>query len=167
MHVKKIRMVAEERLRWKRMTTQYIMNRVKTMKEELMFTNIPPEHNDVDDSVWTTYLRESRYDYYDDLTNYNIGIEGVRTCICIARCRFSPVQYSPALYFASPIVASIKETSELGSTVLGAWRPRNHFIPSLVFCISNIPHAANDKKRASAFALNTDADALSKIISFQ
>ena len=66
MHVKKIRMVAEERLRWKRMTTQYIMNRVKTMKEELMFTNIPPEHNDVDDSVWTTYLRESRYDYYDD-----------------------------------------------------------------------------------------------------
>ena len=66
MHVKKIRMVAEERLRWKRMTTQYIMNRVKSMKEELMVTNIPPEHNDVDDSVWITYLREIRYDYYDD-----------------------------------------------------------------------------------------------------
>ena len=37
------------------------------MKEELMFTNIPPEHNDVDDSVWIiTYLREIRYDYYYD-----------------------------------------------------------------------------------------------------
>jgi hypothetical protein len=66
MHVKKIRMVAEERLRRKRTTTQYIMNRVKSMKEELMVTNIPPEHNDVDDSVWITYLREIRYDYYDD-----------------------------------------------------------------------------------------------------
>ena len=54
MHVKKIRMVAEERLRRKRTTTQYIMNRVKSMKEELMVTNIPPEHNDVDDSVWIT-----------------------------------------------------------------------------------------------------------------
>jgi hypothetical protein len=55
-----------KRLRRKRTTTQYIMNRVKSMKEELMVTNIPPEHNDVDDSVWITYLREIRYDYYDD-----------------------------------------------------------------------------------------------------
>ena len=67
MNVKKIRMVTEERSRRKRTTTQYIMNRVKTIKEELMFTIIPPEHNDVDDSVWIiTYLREIRYDYYDD-----------------------------------------------------------------------------------------------------
>jgi len=36
------------------------------MKEELMFTNIPPKHNDVDDSVWITYIHEIRYDYYDD-----------------------------------------------------------------------------------------------------
>ena len=87
--------------------------------------------------------------------------------ICIAGCRFSPVQYSLALYFASPIVASIKETSEFGSTVLGALCPRNHFIPLLVFCIFNIPHAANDKKRELTFALDMDADALLKIISFQ
>ncbi len=65
MNVKKIRIVAEERSRQKRTTAQYIMDRVKSMKEELMFASIPAEQDDVEDSVWMSYLRELRYDYYD------------------------------------------------------------------------------------------------------
>ncbi len=41
MNVKKVRMVADEWTQRKRRTTQYIMNRVIAMKQELMTTSIP------------------------------------------------------------------------------------------------------------------------------
>ena len=61
----KIRMVAEERLHRKRTTTKYIMDRVKSMKEESLLANIAPEQDNVEDSVWTNYLCELRYEYYN------------------------------------------------------------------------------------------------------
>ena len=64
MNVKKIRMVAEEHSRRKRTTTKKI-DRVKSMKEESLLANIAPEQDNVEDSVWTNYLRELRYEYYD------------------------------------------------------------------------------------------------------
>jgi hypothetical protein len=65
-NVKKIRMVADERSRRKRMTTQYILGRVSSMKRDIMENSIPPEKEDVDYAEWILYLRELRSDYYSD-----------------------------------------------------------------------------------------------------
>ncbi len=65
MNVKKVRMVADERTQWKRRTTQYIMNRVIAMKQELMTTSIPVEQDNVEELEWVAYLQELRHDYYD------------------------------------------------------------------------------------------------------
>jgi hypothetical protein len=45
---KKMMMVANERTRQKRSTTQYIMDRVAKMKEQTIFTIIPPEIEEVE-----------------------------------------------------------------------------------------------------------------------
>ncbi len=50
MNVKKIRMVANEQIQQKRRTTQYIMDRVMTIKQELMSTSIPVEQDNVEES---------------------------------------------------------------------------------------------------------------------
>jgi hypothetical protein len=65
-NVKKIRMVADERSRRKRTTTQYILGRVSSMKRDIMENSIPPEKEDVDYAEWILYLRELRSDYYSD-----------------------------------------------------------------------------------------------------
>jgi hypothetical protein len=65
MNVKKVRLVADEWTQWKRITTQYIMNRVIAMKQELKTTSIPVEQDNVEESGWVAYLRELRHDYYD------------------------------------------------------------------------------------------------------
>jgi hypothetical protein len=64
MNVKNVRMVADERTQWKRRTTQYIMNRVIEMKQELMTTSIPVEQDNVEELEWVAYLQELRHDYY-------------------------------------------------------------------------------------------------------
>ena len=46
MNVNKVRMVADERTQRKRTTTKYIINRVKSMREDLMSANIPVEQED-------------------------------------------------------------------------------------------------------------------------
>jgi hypothetical protein len=66
MNVKKIRMVADERSRRKRTTTQYIIGRVSSMKRDIMEYIIPPEKEDVHYAEWILYLRELRSDYYSD-----------------------------------------------------------------------------------------------------
>jgi hypothetical protein len=50
MNVKKIRMVADERVQHKRTTTKYIMDRVKSMKNELMSASIPDEQENEEES---------------------------------------------------------------------------------------------------------------------
>ena len=66
MNDKKTRMAAEDRTRRKRSTTRYILDRVKTMKEDLMLTTIPDEMETVTQSEWVSYMRELRVHYYDD-----------------------------------------------------------------------------------------------------
>jgi hypothetical protein len=65
MNVKKIRMVADERVQRKRTTTKYIMDRVKSMKHDLMSASIPDEHENVEKSEWVSYMQELRLDYYN------------------------------------------------------------------------------------------------------
>ncbi len=65
MNVRKVRMVADEQTQRKRRTTQYIMNRVIAMKQELMTTSIPVEQDNVEESEWIAYLQELRHDYYN------------------------------------------------------------------------------------------------------
>jgi hypothetical protein len=62
MNVKKIRMVADERLQRKRMTTKYIMDRVKSMKHDLMSASIPDEQENVEESEWVSSMQELRLD---------------------------------------------------------------------------------------------------------
>ncbi len=63
MNVKQVRIVADEQTQWKRRTTQYIMNRVIAMKQELMTTSIPVEQDNVEELEWVAYLQELRHDY--------------------------------------------------------------------------------------------------------
>ena len=65
MNVNKIRMVVDEQMLRKRMTTEYIVDRVKTMKENLMSASIPVEQADVEESEWVTYMQELRLNYYN------------------------------------------------------------------------------------------------------
>ena len=65
MNVKKIRMVADERVQRKRTTTKYIMDRVKSMKHELMSASIPDEQENVEELEWVSYMQELRLDYYN------------------------------------------------------------------------------------------------------
>ena len=65
MNAKKIRMVADERVQLKRTTTKYIMDRVKSMKHELMSASIPDEQENVQESEWVSYMQELRLDYYN------------------------------------------------------------------------------------------------------
>ena len=46
-------------------TTKYIMDRVKSMKHDLMSASIPDEHENVEESEWVSYMRELRLDYYN------------------------------------------------------------------------------------------------------
>ena len=62
MNVKKIRMVADERLQRKRMTTKYIMDRVKSMKHDLMSASILDEQENVEESEWVSSMQELRLD---------------------------------------------------------------------------------------------------------
>ena len=64
MNVNKVRMVTDERTQQKRMTTKYIPNRVKSMREDLMSVNIPVEQEDVEESEWVKYMQELRLNYY-------------------------------------------------------------------------------------------------------
>ena len=65
MNVKKIRMVADERVQHQRMMTKYIMDRVKSMKHELMSASIPDEQENVEELEWVSYMQELRLDYYN------------------------------------------------------------------------------------------------------
>ena len=65
MNVKKIRMVADERVQRKRTTAKYIMDRVKSMKHDLMLASIPDEQENVEESEWVSYMQELRLDYYN------------------------------------------------------------------------------------------------------
>ncbi len=65
MNVKKIRMLADERVQRKRTTTKYIMDRVKSMKHDLMLASIPDEQENVEESEWVSYMQELRLDYYN------------------------------------------------------------------------------------------------------
>ncbi len=56
MNVKKTRMAADDRTRRKRLTTRYILDRVKTMKEDLMLASIPVEMEIVTQSEWVSYM---------------------------------------------------------------------------------------------------------------
>ena len=58
MNVNKISMVADERTQRKRTTTKYIVDRVKTMREDLMSASIPVEQADVEESEWVKYMQE-------------------------------------------------------------------------------------------------------------
>ena len=64
MNVKKIRMVADERVQRKRTTAKYIMDRVKSMKHELMAASIPDEQENVQEAEWVSYMQELRLQYY-------------------------------------------------------------------------------------------------------
>ena len=44
---------------------KYIMDRVKTMKEDLMSASIPVEQGDVEESEWVTYMQDFRLKYYN------------------------------------------------------------------------------------------------------
>ena len=61
----KNRMVADEQVQRKRTTTKYIMDRVKSMKHELMPASIPDEQENVEESEWVSYTQELRLDYYN------------------------------------------------------------------------------------------------------
>ena len=63
-NVKKIR-IADERVQRKRTTTKYIMDRVKSMKDELMLASIPDEQENVEELEWVGYMKELRLDYYN------------------------------------------------------------------------------------------------------
>ena len=65
MNVKKIRMVADERVQCKRTMTKYIMDRFKSMKHDLMLASIPDEQENVEESEWVSYTQELRLDYYN------------------------------------------------------------------------------------------------------
>ena len=65
MNVKKIRMVADERVQRKRTTTKYIMDRFKSMKHDLMLASVPDEQENVEESEWVSYMQELRLDYYN------------------------------------------------------------------------------------------------------
>jgi hypothetical protein len=65
MNVNKIRMVADERTQRKRTTTNYIVDQVKTMKEDMMSASIPVEQADVEESEWVTYTQELQLNYYN------------------------------------------------------------------------------------------------------
>ena len=65
MNVKKIRMVADERVQRKRTTTKYIMDRVKSMTHDLMSASIPDENENVEESEWVSYMQELILDYYN------------------------------------------------------------------------------------------------------
>jgi hypothetical protein len=65
MHVKKVRMVADERTQCKRETTHYIMDRVAMMREQSMTTTIPPDMEVSAELEWGIYLRELRFNYYN------------------------------------------------------------------------------------------------------
>jgi hypothetical protein len=65
MNINMVGMVAKEQTRCKRMTMQYIMQRVSAMKEESIATTIPPELDKVEEGDWVTYLRQLRFNYYD------------------------------------------------------------------------------------------------------
>ena len=71
------------------------------------------------------------------------------------------------MYFATPQVMLINETSVSVSGVVGACHPSTHWIPSRLLCISSIPVATNDKNKESTLVREIDVDALSKMISFQ
>ena len=58
-------MVADERVQRKRTTKKYIMDRVKSMKHELMSASIPDEQENVQESEWISYMQELRLDYYN------------------------------------------------------------------------------------------------------
>ena len=47
----------DERVQRKRRTAKYIMDRVKSMKHELMLASIPDEQENVEESEWVTYAR--------------------------------------------------------------------------------------------------------------
>jgi hypothetical protein len=55
-------MVADERLQRKRMTTKYIMDRVKSMKHDLMSASILDEQENVEESEWVSSMQELRLD---------------------------------------------------------------------------------------------------------
>jgi hypothetical protein len=54
MNVKKNRMVADERVQRKRTSMKYIMDRVKSMKHELMSASIPDEQENVEELEWVS-----------------------------------------------------------------------------------------------------------------
>ena len=73
-----------------------------------------------------------------------------------------------SVYFATPMVTLINETSVSVVAVVGACRPSTHRIPSAgLSCISRISVAANDKNNESTLVQVLDVDDLSKSISFQ
>jgi hypothetical protein len=41
------------------------MDRVKSMKDELMSASIPDEQENVEESEWVSYMKELRLDYYN------------------------------------------------------------------------------------------------------
>ena len=63
MNVNKIRMVVDQPMQRKRTTTKYIVDWVKTMKEDLMSASIPVEQADVEESEWVTYMQELWLNY--------------------------------------------------------------------------------------------------------
>jgi len=65
MNLKKFRMVADEQMQCKRTTAKYIMDRVKSMKHDLMSASIPDEQENVEESEWVSYMQELRLDYYN------------------------------------------------------------------------------------------------------
>ncbi len=65
MSVKKIRMVADERVQRKRTTTKYIMDRVKSMKHELMSASIPDEQENVQEWERVSYMQELRLENHN------------------------------------------------------------------------------------------------------
>ena len=58
-------MVADERVQRKRTTKKYIMDRVKSMKHELMSASIPDEQENVQESEWVSYMQELRLENYN------------------------------------------------------------------------------------------------------
>jgi hypothetical protein len=50
---------------WEVVADEYIVDRVKTIKEDLMSASIPVEQADVEESEWVTYMQELRLNYYN------------------------------------------------------------------------------------------------------
>ena len=65
MNVQKIMMVADEQVQRKITTTKYIMDRVKSMKHDLMSASIPDEQVNGEELGWVSYTQELRLDYYN------------------------------------------------------------------------------------------------------